>query len=234
MGSSIPFLFANSSIAHSEIHGQCSVAINLSLNGDFNLRNFGIIGHEAFMLCDNPSFQSGLELFFQRGRHYDTFQNPAEMLQKASFYIENRNHTRSLAIEASDVYWKQLNPVIIRKSLRSIFEEAYLDERFRAFSDPRLQYARSTDPSEFSDRIAIYECLQERHRRSELLSVTVFPDVTVNTITDLYDLPRIQLVRIVESGSNNDLDKQIIQLCQVEILQEQPIGGNTSLLMLLF
>ena len=70
MGSSIPFLFANSSIAHSEIHGQCSVAINLSLNGDFNLRNFGIIGHEAFMLCDTPSFQSGLELFFSKGKAF--------------------------------------------------------------------------------------------------------------------------------------------------------------------
>ena len=59
-----------------------NISLNISLNGDLNLRNFEILSAKSFLLTDKLSDESGLSLLLENGKDYESYSSIDELIEK--------------------------------------------------------------------------------------------------------------------------------------------------------
>ena len=109
----------------SEIYNQSLISLNISLNGDLNWRVFEIIASGGFLLTDRLPSDSGINLLFQEGIHYEAFSDEQELFDKIQYYQSNPEKATELANNSYNEYWKNYS----QKSLvKDLIKESFLDE----------------------------------------------------------------------------------------------------------
>lgn len=154
-----------------DIYAASQVTLNVSLNGDLNLRVFEALGAGGFLLTDALSEEAGLERCFTPGCHLVTYRSPDELVELARHYLDYPDEAMAIRRAGQAHLLKFHSPQVKRAQ----FFAAVFDDRV----DPALEVrgerrglvplpARSIG---FRRRLAAYEALQRLQLTSSRLTV---------------------------------------------------------------
>ena len=174
-----------------EQYAASAVSLNCSLNGDLNMRVFEIIAAGGCLLTDRLSPQSGLDLILEDGKEYMGFDSIEECIDKTRFLLAHPDAALAIARAGQRSFEAAMRPDQRMEQLFDWVFHGRLDTRFRIEDVPQRQTGGT--PS-LSDRIRIYEQLQEAHRVSPSPSVLFMdgvPDIHVRDAADLRHLKSV-------------------------------------------
>ena len=154
-----------------DIYAASQVTLNVSLNGDLNLRVFEALGAGGFLLTDALSEEAGLERCFTPGRHLVTYRSPDELVELARHYLDHPEEAMEIRRAGQAHLLDAHSPQVKRAQ----FFAAVFDDRV----DPALEVrgerrglaplpARSTGVRR---RLAAYEALQRLQLTASRLTV---------------------------------------------------------------
>jgi glycosyl transferase family 1 len=186
----IPLVAARGSRDHAaDMSASTLVSFNASLNGDLNLRVFETLSAGGCLLTDRLSAQSGLDLILTEGETFVGYDSVEECLEQARFLLAHPDIALKLARSGNEAFVSSMLPERRAGQLLSWIFDGHLDELFRCPSHPAAEARRAA----LSDRIRIYEDLQELHRVEESPRVLFLGDVADAYLTDALDLHRLRL-----------------------------------------
>ncbi len=175
------------------VHARSLVNLNCSLNGDLNLRVFEVLASGGFLLTDRLAPEAGLDILFQDEQHLVTFANAADCVDKARALIADDARTAAVAREGQRRYEAEFSPQRIVADFMDLVDGRPTRPEFAVSREPR-----ATQPpvprQTLMNRIAIYEALQDFQARREVVKLLADPGIDPAIISDLVDLPRIDIV----------------------------------------
>jgi len=174
------------------LYGQALLGFNCSLNGDLNLRIFEILSGGACLLTDRLALQSGLALILEEDRHFIGYDSAEELVSKARFHLQYPEAALRIGAMGAAHYAAQLAPSRQRDRFCDWVFRGRLDAQYGAAWDPRPALA-ARDGAALTDRIGIYEALQEAHRVRTRIRVLFGPGVPDCHVADAADLRRAEL-----------------------------------------
>ena len=87
-------------------------SINLALEGkgEFTFRHLEILANCSFMICENSINQIELPLPLKEGKHFVSFNNKEDLLEKINFYLENKESRLKIALNGREVLENYYSP----------------------------------------------------------------------------------------------------------------------------
>ncbi len=167
------------------------ISLNISLNGDANMRNFEVIASKGFLLADKLTDESGMSLLLEEGKEYATFADLDEMLAKISYFSQNPNLITSYREQSHARYCREYAPNHILSLFNQLVQGQTIEDRFTAKSINRIQYCQDTEFSR--GRISLYQVVQDIHREWENVAILLDARVKLTSVVDFLDLPRVQV-----------------------------------------
>jgi glycosyltransferase involved in cell wall biosynthesis len=153
------------------IYADSQITLNISLNGDLNLRVFEALAAGGFLLTDELGEDSGLSRLFEAGRHLDTWRTPGELVEKIRHYLAHPDEARQIRRQGQAELLRAHHPDVKLREFYGLIDGGAPNPRY----DLRLEswWPRSTVVAPgLPRRLAAYEALQEMHRTA--CRVTVF------------------------------------------------------------
>jgi len=173
-----------------DIYANSEMTLNISLNGDMNLRVFEALGAGGFLLTDFLAPESGLEHLFKPGIHLDTFSCIDDLKEKVKYYSEHPELCEVIRKQGQLEILKNHNPAkkameLVDLALRGITNPLYetsFDERHLAVQGADLD-----------QRLPVYEFIQEQHLNNLRVNVHLPKNFPAGYSLDFRDLPRLYL-----------------------------------------
>jgi glycosyltransferase involved in cell wall biosynthesis len=178
-----------------DIYADSQITLNVSLNGDLNLRVFEALAAGGFLLTDELGADSGLRRLFEPGKHLDTWRTPGELVDKIRHYLAHPAEARRI---------RQLGQAELMRNHRP---EVKIREFYALLGggDPNPRYDLRTEPwwprpdlavsPGTPGEIAAYETLQEWHRTAgEVLVFAARPA----ELSKFDNLPRMRFLPLGE------------------------------------
>ncbi len=170
-------------------YAESLIGLNISMNGDLNMRVFEVLAGGAMLLGDRLQASSGLQELLQEGREWVGYDSIPEMVERATYFLERPDEARVIA--QAGARWFEEN-----------FSEKRRLEAFRGLAFDGLDHpAFSLPPARilFSGQLNIaatlpvYESAQLLHLHREEVKVVV--DATVpSDLSALFEtLPRVKV-----------------------------------------
>ena len=87
-------------------------SINLALEGkgEFTFRHLEILANCSFMICQNSINDLDLPLPLIDGKHFVTFKNEEDLIEKINFYLKNSNLRNEIALNGRKVLEEYYSP----------------------------------------------------------------------------------------------------------------------------
>ena len=87
-------------------------SINLALEGkgEFTFRHLEILASCSFMICENSINQLELPLPLKDGKHFVSFKNKEDLIEKINFYLENNVLRNEIALNGRKVLEEHYSP----------------------------------------------------------------------------------------------------------------------------
>ena len=87
-------------------------SINLALEGkgEFTFRHLEILGSCSFMLCQSSINDLELPLPLIEGKHFVTFKNKEDLIEKINFYLKNNDLRNEIALNGRKVLEEHYSP----------------------------------------------------------------------------------------------------------------------------
>lgn len=161
------------------------VSFNASLNGDLNLRVFEVLSAGGCMLTDRLSSHSGLDLILQEDRDFYGYSTEEELIDKTRFLLRQPNAALTVARAGHHTFTHTMMP---RQQADVLLDWVFEGKLDQPYTIPR-PLPTATVP--LKTRLAVYEALQEAHRRLERPRVLIsdaLPPVFREDAADLYRL----------------------------------------------
>lgn len=89
-----------------------SSSINLALEGkgEFTFRHLEILASCSFMMCESSINQLELPLPLQEGKHFVSFENKEDLLEKINFYLKNEKVRLDIALKGRGILEQYYSP----------------------------------------------------------------------------------------------------------------------------
>ncbi|MBF0332912.1 MAG: glycosyltransferase [Alphaproteobacteria bacterium] len=171
--------------AYAEARG----AINCSLNGDFNLRAFEILGAGGLLLADRLAPQSGMSRLLVDGLHCATWAGPDELIEKARHYLAHPDEAMAIRRAGRRLVEAEHSPEVQQRRFFELLFDNKVHPPFALDDEPRCRVAQPLSAAALRERVAIYERLQDVHKAAARLRMFARPGARV--VEDLSDLPRV-------------------------------------------
>jgi hypothetical protein len=172
-------------------YNHAPISLNISLNGDLNLRVFEVIAANGFLLTDLLSDESGMNLILEEERDYRGYESLDDLKTHISELFKNPNRIARYRRHAFDRYWQDLSPQVMVERFRKLVSGQIIDSRFTKQSLKRIQFYDDIAFNE--DRLLIYEIIQERHKHLESVQILLDATFCISSVLDFLDLPRTRL-----------------------------------------
>lgn len=174
-----------------DVYAASAVTLNVSLNGDLNLRVFEALGAGGFLITDALSPEAGLERCFTPGTHLVTHRSPGELVELVRHYLAHPAEAMAIR-RAGQAHLLEFHSPEVK---RAQFFDAVFDDRV----DPALEVRgerRGLPPlpahgAGLRRRIEAYEAVQRLHLKAERLTVHTDAGDSLNLRALLRDLPRV-------------------------------------------
>ena len=194
-----------------EIYAQSLVNLNVSLNGDLNLRVFEVLSSGGFLLTDKLTMESGLELLFKDGQHLVCFENDRDLLDKIQYFLKHPDEAKAIAQNGYEEFERNHTPEKKIKELNDYILSGELNSLYDIKKDKRSIYVKTDSPIELVRRVALYEFFQEVHLTTTSALILFWPEVDGRLACDVLDLPRLRLFIKNDSEQIPDQNTRLFQ-----------------------
>jgi glycosyl transferase family 1 len=188
-----PELFEAIGRAAQGLHAAATVSFNCSLNGDLNQRVFEVLAAGGCLLTDRLAPQAGLELLFEPGRHLRLYEGPADLLVQAQELLADPPKAAAIAAAGLARYREGFNRTLVMAEFADLLEGRDGRPAHALAKDPRCTKPAASASDPLAARLALYQGLQELHRREPALSVLFAGDADPDRVSDAVDLPRLEV-----------------------------------------
>jgi len=171
------------------LQAESRINLNVSLNGDVNLRCFEVPAAGGLLMTDRLSPESGLNLLYEDRRHMVMFDNVLQLAELIRHYLARPAETAEIAAAGQARYQQAHRPALKAEQLLAALA-GNVPEIYDLRRDGRTALP-AQDPESLRKRIALYEFLQELHRTSLFQEVLFWPGAERHA-TDAMDLPRLR------------------------------------------
>jgi glycosyltransferase involved in cell wall biosynthesis len=178
-----------------DFYADSQITLNISLNGDLNLRVFEALAAGGFLLTDELGADSGLRRLFEPGRHLDTWRNPGELVEKIRHYLSHPAEAMRLRKAGQAELLRRHHPDIKLREFYDLIDGGEPDELYDLRREPWWPRATTLPSAGISREIAAYETLQEFHRTAR--RVTVFAN-DPKGLARFANLPRLEFAPLAE------------------------------------
>lgn len=196
-----------------EIYAKSLITINLSLNGDINLRVFEALAAGGFLLSDKVERQAGDDLFFRDGEHLVLWENLDDLCEKIDYYLAHPDEAVAIAQRGYTEFHRAHRPERKRRQFLDMVFKGWLDPLHAGTRDRRALALTQPESAAFSFRLSQVEYLQAFHKEIRGWNLLFFPEADIRLMCDLADLPRFHLYRVGEHHpelfSRAEVDDQI-------------------------
>jgi hypothetical protein len=193
-----PELFHAFGSQASQLHASAIVSFNCSLNGDLNQRVIEVPAAGGCLLTDRLAPQAGLEILFEPGRDLELYAGPADLVARAKALLTDPPRAAAIARAGHARYLEAYAPGVVRAEFMALLEGRGGRAAHALSLEPRAAKPGLAEPSRLAARIALYEALQEMHRREPALTALFAGAADPDMVADAVDLPR--LAAAVEPG----------------------------------
>lgn len=175
-----------------DLYADSQITLNVSLNGDLNLRVFEALAAGGFLLTDELPEHSGLPLLFKADKHLATWRTPEELIEKIRYYLAHpaeaqriraAGQAEILRAHHPEVKLREFYDLVFSGKVNPVYDLSRDHRCARSLGKAALSPLTDNDPI-----IAAYEAVQELHRVSR--QVTVFCSAPAD-LSRLADLPRL-------------------------------------------
>ena len=87
-------------------------SINLAFEGkgEFTFRHLEILACCSFMMCEKSISQLDLPIPLKEGKHFVSFDNKEDLLEKINFYLKNKNLRCDIALNGRKLLEEYYSP----------------------------------------------------------------------------------------------------------------------------
>lgn len=213
-----------------KLYAESLINLNISLNGDLNLRVFEVLASGGFLLTDRLSQQSGLELLFQRDEHLAVFNNESEVQSQINFFLKNPERAKQIARNGHEEFWRNHRPALKVKQVLDYISGQGIDPIYELGLDKRSIYITSQNLSEQRHRIGIYEYLQDLQLNQPHVRSLFGSQVDPRIICDAVDLPRLEIYLMWDAEATDLEVNPLIFQCkiseQITFISPQQLAKN--------
>ncbi|HVW19636.1 MAG TPA: glycosyltransferase, partial [Opitutaceae bacterium] len=178
-----------------DFYADSQITLNISLNGDLNLRVFEALAAGGFLLTDQLAPDSGLSRLFEPGRHLETWRTPGELIEKIRHYLARPGEAQRIRREGQAELVRHHHPEVKLKEFYALLDGGAPHPRYDLRTEPWWPRVSAKPAPDFFTRIAAYEGLQEMHRTSS--RVALYADEPGQLI-DFANLPRLEVRPLTE------------------------------------
>ena len=122
-----------------DLYNQSLISLNISLNGDLNLRVFEVLAAGGFLLTDRLTPESGLSMLFEEGKHLVTFDGEVDLYEKLNYYLRHPQEAQAIARAGYDHYWNNYSPELHLQRLFDYLNTGKIEHNYCAAADRRVQ-----------------------------------------------------------------------------------------------
>jgi hypothetical protein len=183
-----------------ELAARSLVSLNITLNGEWNLRVFESTVMGALLLTDRLAPHTGLHHFYQEGHSMLCFSDSEDLIQTMHAIQRNKTEAARIAINGQRITNQHFSFEARRDTFFSLLHDQEAPEAFRLLDEPRCQL-----PAVEADRqgglilrLQCYELLQELHRTFESVQVNLTSGVHPLLLSDAGDLIRLRQTLFIE------------------------------------
>ncbi len=198
-----------------EIYADSLINLNVSMNGDLNLRVFEVLSSGGFLLTDKLSKQAGLELLFEDNKHLALFRNKSELNHKLAFFLNNPQVAKEIAFKGCEAFWQNHRPEINIKRVLDYIDGKDIDHIYQIEAEKRSIYIYNNNLDELRQRISVYEYLQEIHLKESSLKGLFWSKVDSKLICDLVDLPRLEVNIVSDRHPESYRKSDLFYKCEI-------------------
>ncbi len=168
------------------------ISLNVSLNGDANLRFFEVPAAGGFLLTDRLSELAGVGTFYREGEHYAAFDDIYDLCAKLDRYLATPRDAFVIAQQGQNQFAANLTRSATVARFWRVVENGQDEPNFSLMHEPRLQRPRASLDA-VQPHLELYESLQEINRIVESPRVLLLPGVSGRVAADTADLHRFTL-----------------------------------------
>ena len=176
------------------LYGSSLAGLNVSLNGDLNLRCLEVVAAGAALVTDRLSPDSGMELLWKDGREIATYRSPGELVELAERLIARPDEARAIGDAAAAWFDERFS----ERRRRAMFADIVWDGRapaaFAAAAPSRKMSFPTGDPAGIRAVLSGYEQVQEIHSRRESMRVAIDGGLAAGFTPLLATLPRLGVI----------------------------------------
>jgi hypothetical protein len=177
-----------------ELVARSLISLNISLNGEWNLRVFESTAMGALLLTDRVSPHVGLSLFFEEGESMLGFSDSADLIEILHSITKNVPEATRIAKNGQRITNQYFSFEARREAFFSLLEDRQAPEAFRLPDEPRC-HLPPVEPGMRDGlifRLQCYELLQELHRKQDEVQVNLTAGVHPLILSDAGDLIRLK------------------------------------------
>jgi glycosyltransferase involved in cell wall biosynthesis/Flp pilus assembly protein TadD len=176
-----------------EIYSKSLINLNISLNGDLNLRVFEVLSSGGFLLTDRLSSESGLDLLFRDGEHLVCFEDEKDLVDKINYFLNHPDEAKEIARNGCEEYRRNHTPEKKSKELMDYVFKGVENPLYKVKEGEKSVYIQINSSEDLMKRVALYEFFQELHLNKNAPTVLLWPGVDTLLACDLVDLPRLSI-----------------------------------------
>ncbi|MEM1425584.1 MAG: glycosyltransferase [Cyanobacteria bacterium P01_H01_bin.130] len=120
-----------------DLYNNSLISLNISLNGDLNLRVFEVLAAGGFLLTDRLTPESGLPMLFEDGKHLVTFDGEADLYDKLRYYLDHPQEAKAIARAGYEHYWANYRPDLNIQRLLHFLNTGTIEAQYRVTADRR-------------------------------------------------------------------------------------------------
>lgn len=177
-----------------ELASRSLVSLNITLNGEWNLRVFESTAMGALLLTDRVSDKTGLQHFYKDGESMMFYDDIEDLIKKIVEISKNPDVAKTIAAKGKKTTDEFFSFEARHKAFFALLNGDEAPEPFRLEDEPRCQLPAVEE--DFKDslilRVQFYEFLQELHRTEETLMVNLTEGVHPLLLSDASDLVRLK------------------------------------------
>ncbi len=174
-----------------KVFAAADISLNISLNGDLNLRTFEILSARGFLLADKLTDESGINLLLNEGEEYESFSNLEELAEKIHYFSKSPEILAEYRQKGHSRYLNEYSPQRMVEILSQLVQGGTIEDRFTTKSINRIQHCRDTEFSRA--RISLYQVIQDLHRDWENVEILLDARIKFTSAADFLDLPRVKV-----------------------------------------
>ena len=191
-------------------YGSAAMGINVSLNGDLNLRIFEILAAGGALVTDRLSTESGLKDLFEEDREVITYGNSSELAERAKYYLSNLQEALSVGMQGAKWFDEKFSHKRRAQRFLSLALSGVQPEEFPVPKAGTSVYLPG-DAGVAQKAVKVYELVQELHRSKETVFVGL--DKQSEAFGEMFlTLPRLDLV-----GESTSCDVAVTSVAKANI-----------------